>query len=334
MLEEPLLRVENLQVGYGPRSSCIVAVRGLSFDLNRREVVALVGESGSGKSTTGLALLGLLEPEVASVDGAVSLTFKSGKSSDIARLSERQWRSVRGNDIAMIFQAPMSSLNPIYTIGHQIVESLRVHRAVSRKEARGEALQLLKRVGVPSPEQCLISYPHQLSGGMRQRVMIVMALSGKPSLLIADEPTTALDLTIQAQIIDLLREVQRDTQMSILFITHDLGLVADIAQRVIVMYAGQIIEEGPVNEVFANPRMPYTRALLNSRPRLGGKAHIKAIPGTVPSIINLPKGCSFSPRCAHFEVGRCDQANPELEEVAPGWKVRCIRWKEVEGERT
>jgi oligopeptide/dipeptide ABC transporter ATP-binding protein len=226
----------------------------------------------------------------------------------------------------------MSSLNPIYRIGEQIVESLRVHRRMSARAALQEALRLLTLLGVPSPEQRLQSYPHQLSGGMRQRVMIAMALSGQPALLVADEPTTALDVTIQAQIVDLLKSVQQETAMAILFVTHDLGLVGEIASRVLVMYAGEIVEAGPIEEIFTRPRMPYTRALLASRPHLGAERRkIEAIPGAVPNLTMLPPGCSFHPRCAHAVTGLCDRTAPVLEPVAEGWHVRCLRWREIEG---
>ncbi|MCW3474750.1 ABC transporter ATP-binding protein [Limobrevibacterium gyesilva] len=327
----PLLVVDNLVVSFGRAPRSVVAARGVSFEMRRQEVVALVGESGSGKSTTGLALLGLVGDGAASVEGSIRITRKNGMTDDVAALPERRLRQLRGNDVAMIFQEPMSSLNPIYTIGTQIIEALTVHRRMSQREARGEALSLLTQLGVASPEKCLVSYPHQLSGGMRQRVMIAMALSGRPALLIADEPTTALDVTIQAQIIDILKALQHETGMAILFVTHDLGLVSELAERVLVMYAGQIVEEGPVDRVFAQPRMPYTQALMRSRPRLGGKGtKIEAIPGTVPNLAALPQGCSFHPRCPHFLPGRCDATEPPLEVAEPGWKIRCIRWRELE----
>jgi oligopeptide/dipeptide ABC transporter ATP-binding protein len=329
--DEPLVRVENLNVTFRIKAAKVRAVRDVSFAIRRREVVALVGESGSGKSTIGLSLLGLLAPGVATVSGSIAIVRKSGRRLEIIGARDREMLNVRGNDIAMIFQEPMSSLNPIYRIGTQIAESLRVHRRVSRRDALGEALRLLTLLAVPSPEKCLQSYPHQLSGGMRQRATIAMALSGQPALLVADEPTTALDVTIQAQIVDLLKSVQQETAMAILFVTHDLGLVGEIAARVLVMYAGEIVEEGPVGQILTRPRMPYTKALIASRPHLGGERRkISAIPGTVPDLTMLPAGCSFHPRCAFAVRGLCDRTAPSLEEVAEGWRVRCHRWREIQ----
>jgi oligopeptide/dipeptide ABC transporter ATP-binding protein len=331
----PLLAVRDLAVVFGRAANPTPAVRGVSFEMHRHEVVALVGESGSGKSTTGLALLGLLTPSTAAVKGSINLTRKDGTTVEIARLPERLLRQVRGNDVAMVFQEPMSSLNPIYTIGAQIAEALRVHRKMSAKQARAESLRLLTWLEIPSPDKCLTYYPHQLSGGMRQRVMIAIALSGRPALLIADEPTTSLDVTMQAQIVDHLKALQRETGMAILFVTHDLGLVREIASRVLVMYAGQIVEAGSVEQVFKQPRMPYTQALMRSRPRLGGdyqggvKRRIEAIPGTVPNLAALPRGCGFHPRCPHFLADVCDAAEPPLEATEPGWWVRCVRWREL-----
>jgi oligopeptide/dipeptide ABC transporter ATP-binding protein len=333
--DAPLLTVRDLAVVFGRAANATPAVRGVSFEMRRHEVVALVGESGSGKTTTGLALLGLLTPGSTAVEGSINLTRKDGTTVEIARLPERLLRQVRGNDVAMIFQEPMSSLNPIYTIGSQISEALRVHRKISPKQARVESLRLLTLLEIPSPDKCLSYYPHQLSGGMRQRVMIAIALSSRPALLIADEPTTSLDVTIQAQIVDHLKVLQRETGMSILFVTHDLGLVREIASRVLVMYAGQIVEAGAVEQVFKRPRMPYTQALMRLRPRLGGdyqggvKRRIEAIPGAVPNLAELPRGCAFHPRCPYFLADVCDAAEPPLEATEPGWWVRCLRWREL-----
>ena len=325
----PLLRVRDLTIGFGSPGRRIPVVRDAGFDVRDGEVVALVGESGSGKSTTGLALLGLLPKPAASVEGRIELIRRSGAAEDVARMSERQLRDLRGNDVAIIFQEPMSSLNPIYKIGTQIGEALQVHSRLTRRERDDEALRLVTILGIPSPAKCLASYPHQLSGGMRQRVMIAMALAGRPRLLVADEPTTALDVTIQAQIVEHLRQLQRETGMAMLFVTHDLGLVTQIADRVLVMYAGEIVEEGPAAEIFRAPRMPYTRALMRSRPKLGSLERVAAIPGVVPSPAALPPGCSFAPRCAHVRPGRCDAGRPVLEEAGPGRKVRCVRWREI-----
>lgn len=328
---QPLLAVENLNVVFRVGTLRVNSVRDVSFTISKRDVVALVGESGSGKSTMGLTLLGLLSSDNSSVAGEVRIQCKNGSELDVVGASDNRLRRLRGNDVAMVFQEPMSSLNPIYRIGTQIVESLRVHRSLSKPAAYAKALELLTALGVPSPEKCLSSYPHQLSGGMRQRVMIAMALSGEPALLVADEPTTALDVTIQAQIIDILKSLQQETHMAILFVSHDLGLVSELASRVMVMYAGQIVEEGPLPEVFRHPKMPYTKALMRSRAHLGAeRRRIESIPGNVPNLTHLPNGCSFHPRCPHSVPGLCDTKPPELEPTIEGWQVRCHLWREIE----
>jgi oligopeptide/dipeptide ABC transporter ATP-binding protein len=327
----PLIDVEDLEVVFRAGNANVTAVKDLSFTIGKSEVLALVGESGSGKSTTGLTLLGLHPAARASITGAIRIRCKDGSVLDVIGASERRLRRMRGNDIAMIFQEPMSSLNPVHRVGDQIVEALRIHRPMSRSKARARALELLTELGVPSAEKCLSSYPHQLSGGMRQRVMIAMALSGEPALLIADEPTTALDVTIQAQIVDLLKALQQQTHMAMLFVSHDLGLVSQLASRVLVMYAGEIVEEGPLPDVFQRPRMPYTRALMRSRIELGAaRRKIEPIPGNVPNLLHLPKGCAFHPRCPHSVAGRCDTDAPVLERIAERWSVRCHRWREIE----
>jgi len=327
----PLIAVRDLDVVFHTGASSVNSVRGISFTIGKSEVLALVGESGSGKSTTGLTLLGLHPPAKASVKGAIRIRCKDGSDLDVIGASERRMRRLRGNDIAMIFQEPMSSLNPVHRIGYQIVEALRTHRSMPRSKAWARALELLTWLGVPSPEKCLVSHPHQLSGGMRQRVMIAMALSGEPALLIADEPTTALDVTIQAQIVDMLKALQRQTHMAMLFVSHDLGLVSQVASRVLVMYAGQIVEEGPLPDVFVRPRMPYTRALMRSRAELGaGRRKIQPIPGNVPNLARLPSGCTFHPRCPHSVSGLCDTDPPVLERADEGWFVRCHRWREID----
>jgi peptide/nickel transport system ATP-binding protein len=327
----PMIAVEHLQVAFGAGDFRVSAVRDVSFAIGKSEVLALVGESGSGKSTTGLSLLGLHPPAKVSVRGSIRIRRKDGSDLDLVGAPERRLRELRGNDIAMIFQEPMSSLNPVHTVGYQIVEALRIHRSVPRSKAWDRALQLLTGLGVPSPEKCLGSYPHQLSGGMRQRVMIAMALSGEPALLVADEPTTALDVTIQAQIVDLLKALQQQTHMAILFVSHDLGLVSQLASRVLVMYAGEIVEEGPLPDLFLRPRMPYTRALMRSRVELGtARGKIEPIPGNVPNLVDLPKGCAFHPRCPHKLPGLCDVTSPVLEHADTGWLVRCHRWREID----
>jgi oligopeptide transport system ATP-binding protein len=333
-----LLDVRDLRVEFHTSGGGVQAVRNVSFAMKPGEIVALVGESGSGKSTIGLAIMRLIERESrVQISGRVAFRGKSGRQIDLLKIPENQMRHVRGDEIAMIFQEPMSSLNPIFTIGGQIVEAIKTHQGVSRREARSHALEMLQLLGIPNPEKCLTSYPHQISGGMRQRVMIAMGLSCNPNLLIADEPTTALDVTIQAQIIEHLKKLQEQTGMSILFITHDLGLVAEIADRVLVLYAGQVVELGAVASLFGNPLMPYTRALLASIPQLGQASragyHLDAIPGSVPSPLAFPQGCAFHPRCAYFQPSRCDAAGPPLENRTADHAVRCFRWREIQGER-
>jgi oligopeptide/dipeptide ABC transporter ATP-binding protein len=271
----------------------------------------------------------------ASIAGSIRLVRKNGGSVDLLRLGDRDIRSVRGNEIAMIFQEPMSSLDPVFTIGTQMHEAVRAHKRISYREAHETAVASLAALALPDPARCMRTYQHLLSGGMRQRVMIAMSLASLPSLLIADEPTTALDVTIQAQIIDHLKRLQQQTGMAILFITHNLGLVAEIADRALVMYAGEIVETGSVSELFANPRMPYTRGLLRSLPRLGHKRErgdrIAPIPGSLPSPLALPSGCAFHPRCGHAAAGLCDTSHPDLESLADGHQVRCARWRDIRG---
>jgi oligopeptide/dipeptide ABC transporter ATP-binding protein len=330
----PVLEVRDLSVSFRTPAGSVGAVRNVSFEIGAGEVVALVGESGSGKSTLGLAVMGLLERESgAHVSGGIWLAGKSGAAQDLASLPERVLCGIRGSDVAMIFQEPLSSLNPIYTIGRQISEAIRIHRPVARGEAQRDAIEALTALGVPDPVACMSHYPHQLSGGMRQRVMIAMALACHPALLIADEPTTALDATIQAQIVEHLRRVQKMTGMAILFITHNLGLVGEIADRALVMYAGEIVESGPVEAVFRTPRMPYTRGLLESLPRIGRTRRqgrrLAAIPGAVPSLLQRPMGCAFHPRCGDRVAGLCDATPPLLETCANNRLVRCVRWREI-----
>jgi peptide/nickel transport system ATP-binding protein len=331
---EPVLTVEELEVGFSAGGRTIRAVNGMSFSIAPGETLAIVGESGSGKSTTGLALMGLVEKtKQIRISGRVRLKSKSGRVCDVLELPARALRQVRGNDIAMIFQEPMSSLNPVYSVGAQIAEAVALHRNVGRAEGLARALALLEQLGVPNPDKCMVSYPHQLSGGMRQRVMIAMALSCEPRLLIADEPTTALDVTVQAQIIELLKEAQAQTGMAIIFITHNLGIVSEMADRTLVMYAGEVVESVSATELFERPRMPYTAALLRSLPRLDvdrpPAAKLAAIPGGVPNAGALPSGCRFHPRCAHFLAKTCDTARPVLEACAPGHWVRCHRWRDI-----
>jgi oligopeptide transport system ATP-binding protein len=334
--KETLLEVSDLTVRFASRHGVVHAVNGVSFAIAPGETVALVGESGSGKSTIGLAVMGLAAvARAGDLAGEVALTFKDGSRRDLLSLSDRMMQEVRGNEIAMIFQEPMTSLNPVHTIGWQICEAITRHQGRSWRAAERAALGLLDALGLPDARRCLQAYPHQLSGGMRQRVMIAIALSCRPSLLVADEPTTALDVTVQAQILELLRRLQAETGMAILFITHNFGVVAEIAERTMVMYAGQIVESGAVDRVFHAPRMPYTQALLESLPRLGRGAadgkRLRAIPGQVPNAAALPPGCPFHPRCRHARAGLCNRRVPPLETCEEGHVVRCLRWAEIDG---
>jgi len=333
----PLLEVRELRVGFATPGGTVRAVDGVSFEIGQGETMAIVGESGSGKSTTGLALMGLIERTgTTNISGTVRLHRKGGAPCNVLDLPDRELRGVRGNDIAMIFQEPMSSLNPVYPVGAQIGEAIRLHQRASATETRRRALELLGELGIPNPEKCLTSYPHQLSGGMRQRVMIAIALSCRPNLLIADEPTTALDVTVQAQILDLLAHIQHQTGMAIIFITHNLGVVSVIADRTLVMYAGEVVESLPTPELFTAPRMPYTAALLRSLPRLAAGradgARLSAIPGSVPDARHPPGGCRFHPRCGFRVDGLCETGRPALDQAADGHLVRCHRWREIMAE--
>lgn len=322
----PLLEIRGLQVSFPSPKGAVHPVDGVSLSISRGETLGLVGESGSGKSMTSLAILGLL-PRPHGKITAGSILFKGG---NLAALSNEQMMKIRGKDISMIFQEPMTSLNPVYTIGRQIEEGILSHKAMSKKEARDRAVEMLGRVGIPSPEKRVDAYPHFLSGGMRQRAMIAMALSLNPELLIADEPTTALDVTIQAQILELLEDLKSRYTMSVLLITHNLGIVAETAQKVAVMYAGRILEQAPTGPLFRNPLHPYTRGLLESLPRMDVQAkQLKAIPGMVPNLDSLPGGCKFSNRCG-LAAEECRAAEPPLEDAGGGHSVRCFRWREGE----
>ena len=315
----PLLEVRDLRVAFRTEEGLVHAVDGVSLSVAPGEVVGIVGESGSGKTVSMLAVMRLIRDPNAVIEGHV---FHRGR--DLLQLSQNEIRSVRGREIAMVFQDPMTSLTPVYTVGWQIAEQLRAHERLSKKQARARTVELLAEVGIPNPERRADDFPHQFSGGMRQRVMIAMALSCNPSLLIADEPTTALDVTIQAQILELMKRLQRDHGSSILLITHDMGAVADLAERVVVMYAGRIVEEGPRAAVFRDPQHPYTWGLLGSIPRVDRPRvrRLAAIPGAPPSPLELWEGCPFEPRCPH-RFGRCS-TRPELRErVAPGRKDAC-----------
>jgi peptide/nickel transport system permease protein len=319
-----VLDVRGLTVAIDTPAGTIQPVRDVSLHIEAGETLALVGESGSGKSVTSLAITGLLPGEAHIAGGTALLDGK-----DLLRLPEDQLRRLRGNDMAMIFQDPSSSLNPVHRVGDQIAEAIRAHRPVSARAAAREAVALLRRVGIPDPERRARAWPHELSGGMRQRVMVAIAIANNPKLLIADEPTTALDVTIQAQVLDLLADLKRERGLALLFITHSLPVVAEIADRVAVMYAGELVETGRTVEVFAAPKHPYTAALLRSAPDEESGAPPEGIPGVVPPPLALPPGCVFAPRCPH-RVAACDAARPALEQAAEGWQTRCIRWRELE----
>jgi len=333
--DEAVLKVENLTVEFVTGGQVSRAVDGVSFRLRPSRTVAVVGESGCGKSVTGLSVMGLMpSPPTRMADGHAMLRLRSGKMVDTINLPREEMPNIRGYDIAMIFQEPMASLNPLWTIGDQVAEPLVIHMGLSKREARARAAELLSRVGIPDAERRLASFPYELSGGMRQRVMIAMALACEPAVLIADEPTTALDVTIQAQILELLRSIQASSQMAVMFITHDLGVVAEIAHDVIVMYAGQIVEEGPVAEILERPLHPYTDGLLKSLPRIDKPRRDQdkffAIPGQVPLPQDMPPGCRFQPRCPHA-VEECSAVKPPLEQAKQDHTVRCIRWKQIAG---
>ncbi len=332
----PILDIRGLRTVFRIRSGEVTAVNDVDLAVAAGETLALVGESGSGKSVTSLSIVRLLTRNVGAIAaGSIRLRRKNGIVTDLVALDEHDMRKVRGDDIGMVFQEPMSSLNPVFTIGDQISEPLCIHRAMKRKAAVNAAISLLESVGIPDAKRRAAQYPHELSGGMRQRATIAMALACDPALLIADEPTTALDVTIQAQILELLLKLQRERGMAMLFVTHNLGVVAEIAHRVAVMYGGRIVEQGPVSEVFRNPKHPYTIGLLASMPRLGDATRMRrvgeklpAIPGVVPSLVDLPRGCAFSPRCK-FAIDACGRAIPPLEDVNQRHQSRCIRWQEM-----
>jgi len=304
---ERLLDVKDLKVGFTTEDGIVRAVDGVEFELDRGQVLGIVGESGSGKSVTAMTMLGLTRAHNTTFEGQVVY-----KGQNLLAMPERRLRDVRGNEIAMIFQDPMTSLNPVYRVGDQIVEAILTHEDVGKRTARQRTVELLRRVGIPNPNQRVDDYPHQFSGGMRQRAMIAMALSCNPDILIADEPTTALDVTIQAQIIELIDQLKDDFNSAVILITHDLGVVADVANEILVMYAGRVVERGPKRSIFYDPQHPYTWGLLGSIPRLdrpkGGR--LASIKGMPPSLINLPKGCKFRPRCPHA-FDRCVE-EPDL----------------------
>ncbi|MEE2905069.1 MAG: ABC transporter ATP-binding protein [Gemmatimonadota bacterium] len=323
---EPMLRVQDLRTYFFTDQGVVKAVDGVSFEVNEGETLGIVGESGCGKTVTSLSVLGLLPEPPAQIMAGSSVKFLGD---EIIGADEGRMRNLRGNKISMIFQEPMSSLNPVYSVGDQIAEVLRVHRRMGRKEARDEAIRLLDEVGIPAPDRRVAEYPHQLSGGMRQRVMIAMALSCEPKLLIADEPTTALDVTIQAQILELLEELSLSHGMAVLLITHDLGVVAEVCDRVVVMYAGQVIETGTVNEIFTEPAHPYTRGLLASLPSVTNSGRrLNSISGTVPNPVDWPRGCRFRERCPEAGDG-CEEEQALVTLESAGRSSRCCKTEAV-----
>lgn len=317
---DPIIQVENLVAKFKSSGKMVTAIHGVDFSIERGKVLGIVGESGCGKSVTSLSIMGLLDKKKTDVSGKILY-----KQENLLDYSDGQMQKIRGNRISMIFQEPMTALNPIFTIGFQLKEVLALHKGIKKKtEVRELSVEMLKLVGIPRPEKVLDEYPHQLSGGMRQRVMIAMSLLCNPELLIADEPTTALDVTIQAQVLELITELKEKYNMGVLFITHDLGVIAEMADEVLVMYAGRIVEQAPVGELFDNPLHPYTRGLLSSRAVLfhkGEKLH--SIPGRVPSLTDMPVGCAFHPRCNN-SCAECIKAVPDLGEVSPRHFVRCF----------
>jgi peptide/nickel transport system ATP-binding protein len=318
-----LLEVENLQTHFATPDGVVRAVEGMSFHVDAGETLGIVGESGCGKSVTAMSILRLIQEPPGKIAGAIRFEGR-----DLLERSEQEMRDIRGNAISMIFQEPMTSLNPVLTVGRQIGETLQLHQGLSQRDAEKRAIEMLVLVGIPAPQRRVKEYPHQLSGGMRQRVMIAMALACNPQLLIADEPTTALDVTIQAQILDLMRDLKQRLGSAIMLITHDLGVVAEMCQRVVVMYAGRKVEEGPVEEIFARPLHPYTRGLLGSVPKLGsslvegGRGKLAEIAGLVPSLRQKIVGCAFAGRCP-MATELCSRVAPAIEDKAPGHPVAC-----------
>jgi peptide/nickel transport system ATP-binding protein len=318
-VSSPVLEVKGLQTHFITDDGSIPAVDHVDFSVNPGEILGIVGESGCGKSVTSLSIMGLVPSPPGKIVGGEILY----NNEDLTKASEKRMRQIRGNEIAMIFQEPMTSLNPVFTIGNQLMEALRIHKNCSKKEAYEKSVKILKQVGLPRAEEIMNEYPHQLSGGMRQRVMIAMAMVCEPKVLIADEPTTALDVTIQAQILDLMKRLNEETKTAIILITHDLGVVAEMCQRVIVMYAGKVVEEADVRTLFKNPKHPYTKGLLQSVPDMREKKErLYSIPGNVPKPGSIKKGCSFAARC-EYAVDKCFSETPELIDVGNGCRVRC-----------
>ncbi|WP_027339343.1 ABC transporter ATP-binding protein [Halonatronum saccharophilum] len=325
-MSEKILEVNNLKTHFFINKGVVKAVDGVSFSINKGETLGIVGESGSGKSVTSSSVMRLIPtPPGKIVDGEILF-----KGENILNKSMDEFRKIRGNEIAMIFQEPMTSLNPVYTIGDQIAEAIQLHQGLDKKEALKKAVGMLEKVGIPAPEDRVHEHPHQLSGGMRQRVMIAMALSCNPELLIADEPTTALDVTIQAQILELMRELRDEFNTAIMLITHDLGVIAEVADKVAVMYGGRVVEQTDVKTLFKNPKHPYTAGLINSIPTLeGDSGRLEPIEGNVPDPFSFPEGCKFANRCP-FATDECMTKEPQLEKAEKGHDVRCHRWENLD----
>ncbi len=332
---ETLLSVRNLRTHFHQDEGLVKAVDGVSFDVSRRRTLGIVGESGCGKSVTARSILRIVDRPGRIIDGEIQFrrptSGAGGRVVDLAKLEPngREMRAIRGAEIALIFQEPMSSFSPVHSVGNQIIEAIRLHQPVGRQDARAKAIEMLRRVGVSSPEARVDQLAHQLSGGLRQRAMIAMALSCKPTLLIADEPTTALDVTTQTQILALMRQLQQEDGMAIMLITHDLGVIAEMATDVAVMYLGRVVEQAPVDAIFHDPKHPYTRALLRSIPRIRARTRERLTPiaGAVPHPYDRPRGCPFHPRCPEFMAGRCDQQEPSLRPVAEQHTVSCFLYE-------
>ncbi|MGE8206403.1 ABC transporter ATP-binding protein [Heyndrickxia sp. NPDC080065] len=317
-MKSPVLEIKALSTSFSSDEGSIPVVNDIDFQVYPQEVLGIVGESGCGKSVTSLSIMGLIPTSNGKVEGEILFNGEN-----LAKATEKRMRSIRGNDIAMIFQEPMTSLNPVFTIGEQLIEAIKIHWKWPKKKAKEHAIGMLKKVGLPRAEELINEYPHQLSGGMRQRVMIAMALACEPKLLIADEPTTALDVTIQAQILDLMKNLNKATNTAIIMITHDLGVVAEMCQRIIVMYSGKIVEEADVRTIFKQPKHPYTIGLIQSVPDMRQKKEkLFSIPGNVPKPGSVETGCHFAPRCSHVH-GRCYSDTPQLTVMENGQKVRC-----------
>jgi len=327
-----LLEINNLQTHFPTRAGLVKAVDDVSFYIDEGELLGLVGESGCGKSITALSVMRLIAPPGKIVGGEIKF-----RGEELSKASENRMRELRGNDMAMIFQDPMTSLNPVFTVGEQIAEAIRLHQNLNKKQAEQAAIEAMHEVSIPAPERRVKDYPHQLSGGMRQRIMIAMALACNPELLIADEPTTALDVTIQAQILELLDNLRKTRKLAVLLITHDLGVVAEVADRVCVMYTGKVVEESGVDEIFEQPKHPYTQGLLRSVPKMRGigqakETRLSTIEGTVPSPTNLPTGCHFAPRC-EFKMEKCTHGEIPLYQIHQEVNVRCVLYEGKNSER-